>query len=682
MSENKEIQIETSGEDSDSDGDVLDKGASVRLNNSSVHEYFETLNLTKNGKETEGRKCTMCPQTFGNKNPTNLKLHLKRKHSVIWKEVEARDVKARKDLIEERFSRNQPFGRSSSQVKRTAAEALLGVKDKKRQTTLLNMFPSVSSTKSNNLPPRSRAKEELSEQLLGLWVAGSTLPISFIEDPNFHLWVRSYDPQAKVPSARKLARVVNDVTDKIKEKIKAALTNARTVHATTDIWSSLCSSDSYIGVTVHLYNPQTQKRENYRICCRHFPGKHTGQLISSKLMGIFEEFNIANKVKYLVTDNASNMISAARKLNELDNKEEDYMTDGSDCDSDVEESHEEDVGVNSSNDAEIDLLNSSVSEITRLPCIAHKVNICVVNCIEKKQHAFGRSLGKCRLVAKNYRKSPKAKAILKKYHKRRLAGFVKTRWWSDVFCVKSFLDAYQTQMEDGDNAIVKLCDEMDWNIVITERNISDLKEYLSVMEPFEQLFAKLNGETYSTLPKVYPSLKELCELLIQKEREGSAAARSFCSGLKEELEKMFKFVLDSEDEDFNPLYVTTTFLDPFYKFTVAPTMIDAVNDFLKTLVKDSTAEENNIQLRQEEGVSFIIPGLLNLSKNFASSGSVPRLQSSSSVEMKLQKDVELYEMKAKQIVEKAIEVAKKEVSEGGKSVLKPKDPLDIWIKQV
>ena len=68
MSENKEIQIETSGEDSDSDGDVLDKGASVRLNNSSVHEYFETLNLTKNGKETEGRKCTMCPQTFGNKN--------------------------------------------------------------------------------------------------------------------------------------------------------------------------------------------------------------------------------------------------------------------------------------------------------------------------------------------------------------------------------------------------------------------------------------------------------------------------------------------------------------------------------------------------------------------------------------------------------------------------------------
>ena len=69
-------------------------------------------------------------------------------------------------------------------------------------------------------------------------------------------------------------------------------------------------------------------------------------------------------------------------------------------------------------------------------------------------------------------------------------------------------------------------------------------------------------------------------------------------------------------------------------------------------------------------------------KNFASSGSVPRLQSSSSVEMKLQKDVELYEMKAKQIVEKAIEVAKKEVSEGGKSVLKPKDPLDIWIKQV
>ena len=585
-------------------------------------------------------------------------------------------------MIEERLSKNEPFGRSSSQLKRTAAEALLGDKDgKNRQTTISSLFPLVSTCKLNNLPPRSKAKEEYSEQLLGLWVAGSTLPISFVEDPNFKLWLRSYDPQAKVPSARKLTRVVNDVTEKIKDKIKVALKNARIVHATTDIWSSLCSADSYIGVTVHLFNSETQKRENYRICCRHFPGKHTGLLISLKLKSIFEEFDIARKVKYLVTDNASNMISAARNLNELDNDDEDNMSAESDCDSDIDESQEVDT-VFSSNIDEGDHTYECAGDLSRLPCIAHKVNICVINCIDKKQHAFGRSLGKCRLIAKNYRKSPKAKAVLKKYYNRRLAGFVKTRWWSDVFCVKSFLEAYQTQMEDGDNAIVKLCDEMEWNVVITERIITDLKDFLSIMEPFEQLFAKLNGETYSTLPKVYPSLKELYELLTQKEQDATSVGRNFCRELKQEIIKAFQFVLDAEAEDFNPVYVTTTFLDPFYKFTVPQPMIDDVYGFLKSLVRDSSAEENSMQLSQEESVSFIIPGLLNLSKNFASSSAVPRLQSSNSLDMKLQKDLELYELKAKQIVEKAIEVAKRQTAAGGKAVLKPKDPLDIWIKQV
>ena len=48
----------------------------------------------------------------------------------------------------------------------------------------------------------------------------------------------------------------------------------------------------------------------------------------------------ARKVKYLVTDNASNMIRAARNLNELDNDDEDNMSAESDCDSDVDESQE------------------------------------------------------------------------------------------------------------------------------------------------------------------------------------------------------------------------------------------------------------------------------------------------------------------------------------------------------
>ena len=34
-----------------------------------------------------------------------------------------------------------------------------------------------------------------SERLLGFWIGGSTLPVSFVEDPNFELFLQSYDIQ-------------------------------------------------------------------------------------------------------------------------------------------------------------------------------------------------------------------------------------------------------------------------------------------------------------------------------------------------------------------------------------------------------------------------------------------------------------------------------------------------------
>ena len=53
MSKSTEMLILSSNEDSDSEGDVMNTGASVRLRLSSVHEYFETLHLNKMGKRVK-----------------------------------------------------------------------------------------------------------------------------------------------------------------------------------------------------------------------------------------------------------------------------------------------------------------------------------------------------------------------------------------------------------------------------------------------------------------------------------------------------------------------------------------------------------------------------------------------------------------------------------------------------
>ena len=56
-------------------------------------------------------------------------------------------------------------------------------------------------------------KEEISEKLLGLWIGGSTLPISCVEDDNMLLWLKSYDSQAVLPSRFKLRKLVNNTAE-------------------------------------------------------------------------------------------------------------------------------------------------------------------------------------------------------------------------------------------------------------------------------------------------------------------------------------------------------------------------------------------------------------------------------------------------------------------------------------
>ena len=103
------------------------------------------------------------------------------------------------------------------------------------------------------------------------------------------------------------------------------------------------------------------------------------------------------------------------------------------------------------------------------------------------------------------------------------------------------------------------------------------------MSPFEQLFSKLNGELYSTINQVFPSLMELKSLLEKKVNEEKIG--KFCKVLLTQVNNTFGFVCDPRDEDFEPIYITTTFLDPYYKFLIDDGLKDMVFEYLLTLVK-------------------------------------------------------------------------------------------------
>ena len=81
-----------------------------------------------------------------------------------------------------------------------------------------------------------------------------------------------------------------------------------TVSLTTDILSDR-RLRSFLRVTAHLCNKSKDcyALESYLLDCRHFPGRHSGERISSAFEDITEEYGICQINSYIVTDNAANM---------------------------------------------------------------------------------------------------------------------------------------------------------------------------------------------------------------------------------------------------------------------------------------------------------------------------------------------------------------------------------------
>ena len=108
---------------------------------------------------------------------------------------------------------------------------------------------------------------------------------------------------------------------------------------------------------------------------------------------------------------------------------------------------------------------------------------------------------------------------------------------------------------------------------------------------------------------------------------------------------------------------------------------------------------NSCKEEDEEEPTFFLPGFSSLSREIMKSRSQGGTKENSLIETKLNQDFELYETKAKAVMNKAVlkakEKAKKEVelqkdTEGNdaqaeekqtKVTVRPEDPLDFWVKQ-
>ena len=166
--------------DEDTEKESCGSTKKIRITQSAVHdEYSRSSEKKKDGNGNLISKCNHCSKSYIGINPTTLKKHLKNIHPTIYSQVESRDEEKR---VAQEDKKKSESSKSSSGLK-TAATSLFGPMDK-----LLGRNP--------NIPALPKATQDNLDRRLGFWVGSSTLPVSFVEEPAFKVFVSGLNSQA------------------------------------------------------------------------------------------------------------------------------------------------------------------------------------------------------------------------------------------------------------------------------------------------------------------------------------------------------------------------------------------------------------------------------------------------------------------------------------------------------
>ena len=131
--------------------------------------------------------------------------------------------------------------------------------------------------------------------------------MSTCDHPAFKKVIGLLDDTIKIPGSKGQLTYSYNKFLKMEQRMKDILGKAAQVHLTIDLWSSKASREFYIGITVHLWDVESNSRRNFRLCLCLFEGRHTGELILQKVLAIMDEFHIRAKVRTISTDNGANI---------------------------------------------------------------------------------------------------------------------------------------------------------------------------------------------------------------------------------------------------------------------------------------------------------------------------------------------------------------------------------------
>ena len=249
-----------------------------------------------------------------------------------------------------------------------------------------------------------------------------------------------------------------------RDNLQHQLAEVEACSLTTDFWSS-CNTESYITVTCH-YLASSWELKSCVLATYQVRMNHTAENISTELMKIAADWNITDKVCCIVTDNASNMLAAAR-----------------------------------------------MTGWRHVPCFAHSLNLIVQEAIENDEE-LSELRQKCRNIVTYFKQSIKARDKLSEVQKqmggdeKKLIRDVVTRWNSSYYMFQSLIEEYQAVNDT-------FCFLDHSQLCLSSSEIDALKDACKMLQHFERATREISADKYLSISKVIPLARSLQRATIQ-----------------------------------------------------------------------------------------------------------------------------------------------------------------------
>jgi len=180
-----------------------------------------------------------------------------------------------------------------------------------KKQPLMTQF-TTSEKKYAAMHPRQK---ELQKAVITHLIVRGNLPLNTVERPWFKIFMAVVDLKFNVPCRRKVASEIKFLYDVKRNVLLNKLMSVQSLPLTLDMWSDR-RMRPFMGVTVHLLTSD-MKLESYLLDMGAFAGSHTGEQIGAHYVSLVEEYKIREKVRFIVTDNAANMIYAFKTMDDL-----------------------------------------------------------------------------------------------------------------------------------------------------------------------------------------------------------------------------------------------------------------------------------------------------------------------------------------------------------------------------